>query len=177
MPAKSEPAYENGFIVLVPPSEYFGQPNITSDLKQQGLALGVNTLVFYETREQWNDHNPDALKWQPAKSRTNPLGGRYVARVPATTAEGGKKIIRGFSATAMKGAGIRVYEYASTATTRKCRLQLEALFWLCKDSDEVAVANGMTGENAKVRKSAILQECHDAGLLSPVKVMFIAKTV
>lgn len=165
VPAKSEPAYENGFIVLVPPLEYFGQPNITSDLKQQGLALGVNTLVFYETREQWKANDPNKLKWKPAKSRTSPLGGQYVARVPATTAESGGRIIQGFGATAKKGAGIRVYEYASTATTRKCRLQLEALFWLCKDSDQVTVANGMTPENAKVRKSAILHECQEGGLM------------
>lgn len=165
VPANNEPAYENGFIVLLSPAEFFGQPNMPSILEQQGLRLGANTLVFYETREQWNDKNPEALHWRPAKKRTKPLGGQYVARVPATTAVGGEKIIRGFCDTSMKGAGIRVYEYASTATIKKCRLQLEALFWLCQDSDQVAEANGMTRENVEVRKAAILHECQEAGLM------------
>jgi hypothetical protein len=164
VPANNDPTYNNGFIVLVSPSDYFGQPNITSELDEQGLTLGENTLVLYETREQWNANSPDALSWSPANRRTNPLGGQYVARVPATTAAGGGRIVRGFSATSMKGAGIRVYEYASRDTIRKCRLQLEALFWLCRDSDQVAIANGMTRESATIRKAAILAECQESGL-------------
>ncbi len=61
-----------------------------------------------------------------------PLGGQYVARVAATTSvDGGEKINRGFTSTKPKGTGIRVYEYASSSITAQCRLQLEALFWLC----------------------------------------------
>lgn len=161
-----EPPYEAGFIVLLTPAEYFANGKITADLKAKGLVLGVNALVFYETREQWNAHNPDALKWRPAVRRTNPLGGQYVARVPATTAAAaGGKIVRGFNATALKGAGIRVYEYASAATIEKCRLQLEAMFWLCGDSGAVVVTNGMTTKNAAIRKAAILEDCRRQGLL------------
>lgn len=166
VPPDGEPPYEAGFIVLVSPTEYFGNKNITADLAANGLSMGRNTLVFYETREHWNAHNPDTLGWKPAGRRTNPLGGQYVARVPATTAAAdGGKIVRGFHATAMKGAGIRVYEYASTATIEKCRLQLEALFWLCADSDAVAISNTMTPKNAAVRKAAILGKCTQQGLL------------
>jgi len=163
--------YESGFIVLLSPSEYFDNPNITAELPAKGLALGTNALVFYETREAWQAHNPDTLKWKPAKRRTNPLGGRYVARIPATTAtENGGRIIRGFDVTSNKGAGIRVYEYASSATTAECRLQLEALFWLCADSETVAVSNGMTPEDGAARKAAILAQGNESNLLDTARL-------
>lgn len=159
--------YENGFIVLISPADYFATQSITTQLAAQGLTLGVNALVFYETREHWVAHNPDALQWTPATQRTNPLGGQYVARVPATTAAvNGEKVNRGFTLTAMKGAGIRVYEYASTTTIDHCRQQLEALFWMCRDSDAVAIANGMTAEQAAERKAANLAKCQQNGLLN-----------
>jgi len=160
------PDYENGFIVLLSPSEYFGNANITADLAAKGLAIGSNALVFFETREQWNANNPDDLKWKAAKRRTKPLGGQYVARIPATTAmENAGRIVRGFDATSSKGAGIRVYEYASSGTIKECRWQLEALFWLCSDSEKVAVYNGMTAEDAATRKTAILEKCKQLQLL------------
>ncbi len=170
-PQDGEDSYEKGFIVLLTPSEYFCNQNIAADLAAKGLALGSNALVFYETREDWDAHNPDALRWKPARSRTNPLGGRYVARIPATTAtEDGGRILRGFEVTKKKGAGIRVYEYASNATTAKCRLQLEALFWLCADSDGVAVSNGMAPDNVATRKAAILAQCKASGLMDVARL-------
>ena len=163
--------YESGFIVLLSPSEYFGKPKITAELAAKGLALGRNVLVFYETREAWETHNPDTLKWEPADRRTNPLGGCYVARIPAITAtKNGGRIIRGFDVTSSKGAGIRVYEYASSATTAQCRLQLEALFWMCADSEKVAVTNGMTPEDVATRKAAILTQCKKSGLLDTARL-------
>lgn len=156
-------AYENGFIVLLSPPEYFGTPDVTADLASQGLALGTNAVVFYETREQWNAHNPDRLRWKPAKKRNRPLGGQYVARVPATTAvEDRGKIVRGFDSTKKKGAGIRVYEYANTTTITACRAQLESLFWLCSDSERVAAFNGMTTQDVATRKGAVLATCRDS---------------
>jgi len=172
MPQYDVPAYENGFIVLLTPSEYFGNPSIGPDLAARGLAIGANALVFYETREQWNANNPDALNWNAAQRRTNPLAGEYVARIPATTAaEKGEKVVRGFTGTKMKGAGIRVYEYASSLTIEKCRLQLEALFWLCNDSDAVAVSNGMAVEAAATRKAAISDRCRELALLDIARLM------
>ena len=172
IPSLAEAAYENGFIVLLTPGEYFGNSNITAELAERGLALGVNVLVFYETREQWNANNPEEVNWSAASQRTNPLGGEYVARVPATTAaENGEKINRGFTFTSMKGAGIRIYEYASTATIGQCRLQLETLFWLCHDADVVAVANGMTIETATTRKTAIFNKCEQQGLLNRARLI------
>lgn len=158
--------YENGFIVLLTPAEYFGNPNIDAELTAKGLALGTNALVFYETREGWLANNPDALGWMPAQQRIAPLGGQYVARIPGTTAaEDAGKIVHGFNRTAMKGAGIRVYEYASAETIKRCRLQLEALFWLCEDAQNVAIVNGMTVKGATTRRTAILEKCRELDLL------------
>lgn len=164
--------YENSFIVLISPAEFFGNANCTAELTARGLKLGKNALIFYETREQWETNNPERLKWKPAKGRVNPLGGNYLARIPATTAtENGGKIIRGFDLTTNKGAGIRVYEYARSNTIEQCRLQLEALFWLCGDSGKIAVANGMTAENAGVRKASILAQCKELGLLDASRLI------
>lgn len=172
VPSEIESEYEKGFIVLISPEEYFGADNIEAELNDRGLALGVNTLVFYETRAHWNAHNPDMLGWTTASQRVNPLGGQYVARVAATTSENGEKINRGFTTTAMKGAGIRVYEYANTAIIAECRLQLEALFWACADSHEVAVANGMTVEEAILRKTDNLQKCQEQDLFDLEQLIF-----
>jgi hypothetical protein len=158
--------YESGFIVLISPADYFGNSNIAAELAAKGLKLGKNALIFYESREHWDANNPERLKWKPAKNRVNPLGGSYIARIPATTAtENGGRIIRGFNLTTNKGAGIRVYEYGSSTTIGQCRLQLEALFWLCADSEKVAISNGMTIEDVGIRKASILAQCEESGLL------------
>lgn len=164
-------SYQNGFIVLVSPDDFFCSNHTKAELTGKGLSLGKNALVFYETRTQWDANNPESLKWKAANSRTNPLGGKYVARVPATTAlEAGEKITRGFDVTSRKGAGIRVYEYASGDTMAKCRLQLEALFWLCTDSNEVALANGMTSKDASRRRERVFEQCVELGLLEAAKL-------
>lgn len=161
-----EDKLENGYIVLLNPETYFEDKNIETALKKSGLELGKNCLVFYETRSDWNKYNPDKLSWTAAQNRKDPLGGKYVARVPATTASsGGEKIIRGFTTTSGKGAGIRLYEYASSSTNAKCRLQLEAIYWLCVDSVETVIRNGMAKEDATARKSKILELCKAEKLL------------
>jgi len=158
--------------VLLSPAEYFGNKAISADLAVRGLALGKNVLVFYETRQDWNAYNPDKLSWTAATKRENPLGGQYVARIPATTATSdGGRIVRGFNVTTMKGAGIRVYEYADAATIKACRLQLEVLFWLCGNAEKVVVANGMLLAEATTRKDGILKACADSGLLDKAKLV------
>jgi hypothetical protein len=62
------------------------------------------------------------------------LLGQYVVRIPATTAKEGKGINFGFTETDNKGAGIQGFEYASRKAMEECRLQLEALVWLCADA-------------------------------------------
>ena len=159
--------FDNGFIVLISPSDYFGDLQTSDDLVVAGLELGHNALVFYETRTQWTANHPDTLGWQPAQSRLSPLGGQYVARIPATTAsdDAGSKISSGFNTTASKGAGIRVYEYASGTAIKECRLQLEALFWICHDSETVVVANGIAARDAAIRRNDCLDKCRRRGLL------------
>ena len=47
--------YENGYIVLIKPEEFFEKGAETA-LKEKGLKLGKNLLVFYETREQYKNY-------------------------------------------------------------------------------------------------------------------------
>ena len=158
--------FERGYIVLISPDEYFQQKDPAGWLAALGLVLGKNCLVFYETRTQWNAYNPEAMKWKAAQSRIDPLGGEFIARISATTAANtGAKINHGFTSTANKGAGIRVYEYASEKTIDACRWQLEALFWLCVDAEAVAAHNGMSEQEAAERKAAILEKCESEKLL------------
>ncbi len=158
--------FEKGYIVLIPPTEYFESSNISSDLRDRGLTLGQNCLVFYETRQDWERYNPDKRGWDSAKYRTPPLGGQYVARVPATTArEKGDKIIRGFDTSRSKGAGIRQYEYASSQTIKKTRLQLEAIYWLCSDSVHAVNQFGMSMTDAKERRKTVLMVAETEDLL------------
>lgn len=163
---KSATPFENSFIVLVSPDFYFSNLKAESILYDCGLTVGVNALVFYETRVQWQTNNPEKLGWRAPTSRIAPLNGKYVARIPATTSNtDGERIVRGFDTTSNKGAGIRVYEYASKEVITQCRDQLEALFWLCRDSSIVAAENGMTDSDIDLRMSGKLRACQADGLL------------
>ena len=164
-PPIGEDDFENGFIVLISPGRYFGTPVVTETLARQGLQLGVNTLVLYETREHWKNFHPDKQGWTPATSRRGSLGGNYVARVPASTATNdSQKVIRGFNTTSLKGAGIRIFEYASTNTIQSCRLQLERLFWCCQDASEVAASQGMSVADISARQEANAELCEQQSL-------------
>jgi len=164
--------FEKGFIVLVDPEVYFGTEDIDAVLAEDGLVLGENTLVFYQTRAQWKAHNPDELGWTAAQSRNNPLGGQYVARVPGNTSndDDAGRIIRGYDHTKSKGAGIRIYEYAHRATLDQCTAQLEALYWHCHDAVAVAIQNGMAEDDAQLRKTMVLEGCVREGLLDLAKL-------
>jgi hypothetical protein len=158
--------YENGYVVLVQPSWYFQQEDPTAALAAEGLAIGTNALVFYQRRSDWLEQPPANLGWTVATSRLPPLGGHYVARVAATTAaDGGERINLGFTTTAQKGLGIRVYEYAPLETIRQTRVQLEALFWMSRDAIPVIAVHGMTLPDAEVRAEAALMAAEATGLL------------
>jgi hypothetical protein len=47
---------------------------------------------------------------------------------------------------------------------------LEALFWLCFDSEKVAIYNGMTAEDSETRMGAVLDKCKENGLLDKTKL-------
>lgn len=163
--------FEKNYTVLISSQDYFKNKKIESKLKKVKLALGRNCLVFYETRQDWNKYNPKKLGWKPAQKRNAPLGGNYVARVPATTAtDGGEKIILGYNTTSGKGAGIRLYEYASSEVIKKCRLQLEAIFWHCIDAESSVCEYGMDIDDAKTRKNHILKEAQTEKVLNYKKL-------
>lgn len=156
MPPAGETKFESGFICLLTPKEYFETPNIDSVLAKKSLRIGDNALVFYQIRSDWERYNPEAKNWRPANSRTSPLNGEYVARIAARTSENSGKISRGFNTTGSKGAGIRLFEYATPDVIKYCHVQLEAIFWMCHDSDESACEFGMTPGDIKTRKNHIL---------------------
>lgn len=158
--------YENGFIVLVEPSWYFGTSDAAEQLASRGLSLGVNALLLYRRRSDWVTYGPPSgREMQAATSRLAPLGGTYFARVHATVSSDGNMIIEGFNTTALRGAGIRVYEYASKQTINHAKLQLEALLWMCEGSVASMVEAGMSLEDATVRRERQLERAAAQSLL------------
>ena len=165
--------FESGYIVLLSPTEYYTE-NFSLKLKRQKLILGENLLLFYETREQWNDYNPFTKNLGPAFNRKKPLGGEFVARIPATTAiENGTKISYGFNETKNKGAGIRAYEYAPAEVIRSTRMQLEAIFWHCRDSLNIVVDYGMNKKEAEERQAFIIDLAKEKKLLDYNKLFSV----
>lgn len=167
------PEYENGFIVLVSPAWYFETAEADALLAAQGVELGINALLLFKRRPEvaryWPESGllPNGKPFTVATSRSAPLGGTYFARVAATVAGGdnGDKILEGFNATQLRGAGIRVYEYASTGTIKAARLQLECLVWMCADSMEIIEAAGMSAADVESRRAQQLANADTAGLL------------
>jgi hypothetical protein len=155
--------YEKGYIVLISPVDYFERQE---ELEVSPLRLGDNLLVFYTRRQDWIRWSPEAMPWSAASSRIAPLGGQFVARIPATTATKAVTAVQaGLTTTASRGAGIRVYEYAGAETTQASRLQLEALLWKCSDSEEVLEQAGMTPGQVELRRDRVLEAASEGGLL------------
>ncbi|MCP1430432.1 hypothetical protein J3D45_002930 [Microbacterium foliorum] len=165
--------YENGFIVLIEPTWYFGTAQADETLAANGVELGVNAVLLFQKRGDWSAYGlsdgqqlSNGKVFAPAIARQNPLGGTYIARVHSTTAgEGGEAIVRGFTTTSLRGAGIRVYEYANSTRLYETRLQLEALVWLCHDSVDAMAGAGMTRPGAEDRIGRVLEEATLRGLL------------
>lgn len=165
--------YENGFIVLIKPEDYFDK-EIQNRLKSKRLVLGENLLVFYETRCQW-DNYPPLNNWTIPNSRTKPLGGQYVARVPATTSEGVIQEFHGYNISSLKGAGIRVYEYADSTTIQNCRIQLEYIFWQCSDIEgfinESNDSTAMMARKNYIERVALEQKLADTNKLIHARIL------
>lgn len=161
--------YERGAIVLLSPTEYrsMGATPVKreAELRNRGIPLGTRSLVFYQLRADYQSMPPQSLGWQPATQRCPPLGGQYVARIAGTTRQSDSRINLGFTKSRSKGAGIRVYEYASSTTIATCRIQLEALFWHAFDSVQVCESFGMTNADARERKQRIIDQADQQSLL------------
>jgi hypothetical protein len=160
----NEGVFENSFIVLIKPEIFFMNDVLKKEMESKGLYLGKNALLFYETREQWIHYNPEKLNLNAAISRKEPLTGEYVARVPSTTSKKDEKIIQGFNTSGSKGAGIRVYEYASSEIFKRCKVQLEFLYWQCFDSKEISLVYGMSKEDIEIKIQENIEEADKLGL-------------
>lgn len=174
-PEESEP-YEKGFIVTVVPSWYFEDVQRHETLEAQGIQLGTNALLLYELRSDWAAYGPprrlhDGTELAVANSRITPLGGNYFARIHGTVADGSEPVIEGYNTSSLRGAGIRVYEYASAETISRCKLQLEALLWLCKDARKDISQEFASAEEADESMDMALRAADEAGLLDIAKLM------
>jgi len=154
-------SFPNGVVVIMSPSEYMLYRH---KMTKYGLALRHNTLILYENSNDFINYPPDKDGLVLAKSRpviteddsgnmSQSLDGDYITRLPQNNCG-----IEG-------GVGIPIYEYATEEQTEKCLLQLEALYWLCFDSIEATVENGIDRREAKKRKGYILKKAKDQGLL------------
>jgi hypothetical protein len=162
--------YENGYIVLITPTEYF-QSTTAELLTEQGLELGINALIYYEKRDDWNHWNPLEMGLTEPTSRKGPLGGQFISRIANTTASNDERINIGYTTTGLKGAGIRLYEYADPNTIAACRIQLEAVFWCTVDATEKMIAAGMTEDEILIRKTEKQREATEANLFDHSKLV------
>ncbi|PHO04188.1 restriction endonuclease [Rhodobacteraceae bacterium 4F10] len=162
--ALREKGYENGFIVLLPPKEFF--ETYGQDLSVLGLEIGVNALVYYERREDWLKYTPDKFGFAEPTSRKSPLNGQFAARIANTTASGDERINRGYTSTGLKGAGIRLFEYADRKALGETRLQLEAVFWHAVDAEEKMLGAGMELEDIERRSKEVKDRAAQLGLLN-----------
>jgi len=157
--------FQKGYIVLANPEEYFSRrPPIPDPDLPKGLELGHNLLVLYETRYNWLQYNPSHYGWKPASSRTAPLGGQYIARVPDTTSSKDSQIRHGYidKDTGGQGAGIRVYEYASSEEIEATKYQLSFLAWRTEGIMDMAREEGIL--NPEECKQRIDEKCAEMGL-------------
>ncbi len=87
-----------------------------------------------------------------------------MARIHATTAEGGEEIVHGYNTTRMRGAGIRVYEYASQATAEAAKVQLECLIWACADVEDMPDDPRMNRPSRMQRQAAQMKRAREMDL-------------
>src|SRR5699024_5541110 len=169
--------YENGFIVLVNPEWYFTTSEADELLAREGLVLGENAVLLFQRPDQWEKYSlpenaplPNGQPFKPPTSRTAPIGGTVIARIHSTTSANSKAIIWGFNEKNLRGAGIRVYEYASKKTVDKTQVQLEAYFWCSEGALEAVVAKGMNADDARQRQSVVLESARNEGLFHAAKL-------
>ncbi|OZG64234.1 restriction endonuclease BstXI [Bifidobacterium hapali] len=167
--------YENGSIVLIDPEWYFTKVNADQVLLQEGIVLGDNAVLLYLRRGQWSRYGaqyygtgvlPNGKPFSAPTSRTSPIGGTVLARVHGTTADADNaRVYIGYNETNLRGAGIRVYEYASSTIINDVKTQLEALYWMCPGAVETAISETMSRQEALERRQRIMQKASERNLL------------
>lgn len=160
-----EGGFQNGYIVLANPEEYFSNhPPTPRRNLPTNLTLGENLLVLYETRPHWNHYPPSQYGWVAANSRKAPLTGQYIARVPDTTSDNDSIERHGYinKDTGGQGAGIRVYEYASSQEIEATRYQLSFLVWRTEGILDMARQENIS--NPEECKAKIEVKCREMGL-------------
>jgi hypothetical protein len=122
--------FENGYVIMVRPDEYFEVASKVRKDFDPTVKIGDNGFIYYDNRRALLQFPPDP-KWRP-KSRGGV--GEVVFRVPATTA-----IDSNEAANRVEGdpQGIRFFEYASSEQLKKTCIQLALLAWHTDGIEEV----------------------------------------
>lgn len=154
--------YENGSLILVDPRWYYETGDSEQQLAMKRVVIGINALLLFKRKTDWDlyhdngGHLKDGRPLRPATMRRSPLGGNFFARIHATTAQDDDVIRVGFDSRELRGAGIRVYEYASASTIKLARSQLEYLLWRCDGAIADMVDAGMELGEARARRDHAL---------------------
>ena len=174
-PYSNEDEYENGSIVLVDPEWYFTTADADQILLKEGIELGNNAVLLYLRRSQWNRYGaqyhdvgvlPNGKPFCAPIRRDKPIGGTVLARVHGTTADANNaRVYIGYNETNLRGAGIRVYEYASSSIISDVKTQLEALFWMCPGAVETAISDTMSEQEALERRQSVMRKADEHNLL------------
>lgn len=175
-------SFEKGYIVYAHPSEYFDENLERRTEIDPDLQLGTNLLLHYRLRPEWIRYNPARLGLEFAKSRTEPLRGQYIARVPDTTSENDTQIFEGYTGAMSggKGAGIRFFEYASSRTLERTRYQLSYLVWHSDGILEICRENGC--QYIDESRQHVIDYCNANGLadiarLEQIRVIENGRTI
>ena len=122
--------FENGYVIMIRPEEYFSDPGTVRRDFDQSVVVGNNAFVYYDNRAAYREF-PPLNDWRPRK-RGGP--GEVVFRMPATTSTGadGQAKVEG------EAQGIRFFEYASSQQIFRTCVQLAFLAWHTDGINEVA---------------------------------------
>jgi hypothetical protein len=129
-----EEGFENGYVIMVRPEEYFASDGVRRVDFDPLIKIGENAFVYYDNRRSYALF-PPMPSWTPRK-RGGP--GEVVYRMPATTATD-----RSQAASKVEGEpqGIRFFEYASSSEIAKTCIQLALLAWTTREIENVRSRN------------------------------------
>ena len=161
--------FENGYIILVRPEEYFVESGQVRPDFDPEINIGGNAFVYYDNRQNY-ERFPPVQDWN-ARSRGGP--GEVVYRLPATTAstEEGQARIEG------EPQGIRFFEYASSEQIRKMCIQLAMLAWCTEGIEQVRTEGSGREVPATLLREADRLELWDTARLEELGVLCESQTV
>ncbi|MHA2374859.1 MAG: BstXI family restriction endonuclease [Candidatus Thorarchaeota archaeon] len=134
--------FENGFTIMVRPSEYF-----TNDF-DRSVVIGSNAFVFYNNwieyesyppPEDWEICEVDGISNRRSRRQLTSIDtGHYILRLPSTTSENRQELVDG------PPQGIRFFEYASQLEAHMVSWQLAYLAWQTTEIDSTRIPENLS---------------------------------